>query len=213
MIWCEFQMKRWRKRVRDHVSPLGSLEAAAMKLSAAVCNLLSYTVSDRWRRIFGSKHLGELDALGHNFWNVPFLDLNSFTVCWSRCFIYPYSGFGQTPPLREKSLPLGSPSAWCRSLHLDRDTHHSIALVEINDIESMSHTHSPSLYHCLVGVKYAVQLPEAFVHVSDVGVCQNVTPAQPKTLLDVDEAVIAAQRGANQQTNTCQPHNSPAHFQ
>ena len=34
---------------RDHVSPLGSLEAAAMKLSAAACNLSSYTVSDRWK--------------------------------------------------------------------------------------------------------------------------------------------------------------------
>lgn len=44
LLWTE----RWRKReVRG--SPLGSLEAAEMKLSAAVCNLCSYTVSDRWR--------------------------------------------------------------------------------------------------------------------------------------------------------------------
>lgn len=34
---------------RDHVSPLGSLEAAAMKLSAAVCNRSSYTVPDGWK--------------------------------------------------------------------------------------------------------------------------------------------------------------------
>lgn len=39
-----------KEKGRDHVSPLGSLEAAAMKLSAAVCNLSSYTVSDRWKR-------------------------------------------------------------------------------------------------------------------------------------------------------------------
>ena len=41
--------KMKEKGGRDHVSPLGSLEAAAMKLSAAVCNLSSYTVSDGWR--------------------------------------------------------------------------------------------------------------------------------------------------------------------
>lgn len=34
-------------------SPLGSLEAAAMKLSAAVCNLSTYSVSDGWREAEG----------------------------------------------------------------------------------------------------------------------------------------------------------------
>ena len=38
--------EKMKERGRDPVSPLGSLEAAAMKLSAAVCNLSSYTVSD-----------------------------------------------------------------------------------------------------------------------------------------------------------------------
>lgn len=44
-------MKRWRGREGRgrHVSPLGILEAAAVKLSAAsVCNLSSYTVANRW---------------------------------------------------------------------------------------------------------------------------------------------------------------------
>lgn len=47
-MWALDWIKRWRKRGGDHVSPLGSLEAAAMKLSAAVCNLSSYTASNGW---------------------------------------------------------------------------------------------------------------------------------------------------------------------
>lgn len=50
LLWALLWMKRGRKKGgSDHVSPLGSLEAAAMKLSAALCNLSSYTVSDGWR--------------------------------------------------------------------------------------------------------------------------------------------------------------------
>ena len=40
--------EKMKERGRNHVSPLGSWEAAAMKLSAAVCNLSSYTDSDGW---------------------------------------------------------------------------------------------------------------------------------------------------------------------
>lgn len=40
----------WREmKEGEPFSPLGSLEAAAMKLSAAVCNLFTYSVSDGWR--------------------------------------------------------------------------------------------------------------------------------------------------------------------
>lgn len=46
LLW----MKRWGKRGREHISPLGSLEAAVMKLFAAIFNLSSYTFSDGWRR-------------------------------------------------------------------------------------------------------------------------------------------------------------------
>lgn len=39
----------WREmKEGEPFSPLGSLEAAAMKLSAAVCNLFTYSVSDGW---------------------------------------------------------------------------------------------------------------------------------------------------------------------
>lgn len=43
------RMKKMVERRRNHVSPLGSLEAAAMNLSAAARNLVSYTVSDGWK--------------------------------------------------------------------------------------------------------------------------------------------------------------------
>lgn len=52
-------------------------------------------------------------------------------------------------------------------------------------------THSARLNHSLVVVEYAVQLPEAGVNISNIVHGQNVTPAQAKTVLHINKALIA----------------------
>ena len=134
---------------RDHVSPLGSLEAAAMKLSAAVCNLFSYTVADRWKGGGGGdgggggrrkKYLVQhilvncvlqgiiLKPLISTF--PPFLtSLNNSdalkthllaVMCWSEQQIsYRRSAWGRIPQPWAESLHLKVPSAVCHNLYLE----------------------------------------------------------------------------------------------
>lgn len=73
-------------------------------------------------------------------------------------------------------------------------------------------THSASVNYALIVVEYAVQHLEAGVNVSDIVLRQNVTPAKAKTVFHINEALIAAQRGAEQQADTHKPQSRCAHF-
>lgn len=56
----------------------------------------------------------------------------------------------------------------------------------------MYRTYSASLNQSFVVVEYAVQLSEARVSISNTVFSQSVTPAQTKTVLHVNKALIAA---------------------
>lgn len=68
-------------------------------------------------------------------------------------------------------------------------------------------THSAGLNHSLVVVEYAVQLTEAGVDISHAIFSQNVTLTQATTVLLINKALIAAQRGAKQQGNAHKPQS------
>ena len=57
-----------------------------------------------------------------------------------------------------------------------------------------------------------IQLPEAAVNISNIVFSQNVTQTQTAGVLQINKALIAAQRGAEQQANTHEPEGIGAHF-
>lgn len=193
-----------------------------MKLSAAVCNLCSYTVSDRWRGGGGGrqKYLaqfiqGNCVAGGIFFFLSNFsLFLTSLSKCITllsmqlysllkQVFSYRYSAFGQTLPTARGPLHPEFPSVGCHSLYLKNQeiTYHVDFYMLSQSVpkfakKKLFRTYSTSFNHCLIVVEYAVQLLEAGVNVSHIVLGQNVTPAQTETVFHIHKTLIAALRQA-----------------